>query len=167
MLAILLLAFGIGSRLLAHAPNFTPIISLALFSGVYLPRRYALWLPLVLMILSDLMIELHDTIFFTWGSVLLITAIGLWVKNHKNFGTILGANVVAAILFFLITNFGAWLSLYPHTMEGLKNCYVLAIPFFRNTFFSTMLYSVILFGSFEFIALRVKKTRWARVLLAA
>ena len=36
MLAILLLAFGVISRLIVHLPNFTPVIALALFGGVYL-----------------------------------------------------------------------------------------------------------------------------------
>ena len=36
MLAVLILVFGVVSRLIVHLPNFTPVIALALFGGVYL-----------------------------------------------------------------------------------------------------------------------------------
>ena len=166
MLAIILLFVGIASRLIDHSPNFTPIISLALFSGIYLPRKHALWLPLALMILSDLVIGFHDTIIYTWGSVVLITWIGMKVRDNKSLASILTSNLAGAVLFFIITNLGAWPTLYPMTWQGLTDCFVMAIPFFRNTFYSTILYSVIFFGAYEFIAVRVKRTRWASALLS-
>jgi hypothetical protein len=44
--------------------------------------------------------------------------------------------MVAPVLFYLISNFAVWLGadrLYPHTLSGLADCYVAAIPFFRGT----------------------------------
>ena len=32
-------------------------------------------------------------------------------------------------IFYLVTNFGCWLLMYPLTFEGFINCYWLAIPF--------------------------------------
>ena len=166
MLAILLLVFGITMRFMPHAPNFTPVTALALFGGVYLSRRYAVLFPLFLMMISDLFIGMHNTIFFTWGSFILIALIGVWIRNRKNAMTILGASIFSAIIFFVVTNFGAWLTdLYPHTLKGLSTCYTLAIPFFRSTFLSSLLYSGLLFGTYELIAFWVKKTRFARALL--
>src|SRR5690242_6493987 len=40
-------------RLVPHMPNFAPISAMALFGGVYLGRKYALIVPLIVMILSD------------------------------------------------------------------------------------------------------------------
>ncbi len=168
MLALLLLASGILMRLIPHAPNFTPVAAISLFGGVYLNRKHAILLPLSLMIISDIFIGLHDTVLFTWGSFVLIAVIGLWVRHHKSFGTILASNLISAVLFFVITNFGSWLSnlhMYPHTFQGLVSCYTLAIPFFRNTLLSCLVYSAVLFGLYEFVAARVKETRFARVLL--
>ena len=171
MLVILLFIFGLSTRIIVHEPNFTPITALALFGGVYLSKKWAVILPLSLMIISDFFIGMHDTIIFTWGSFVLIAVIGLWVRNHKNLITILGSSAVSAILFFVVTNFGVWLigryphTSYPHTIEGLSVCFTAALPFFRNTFLSSLLYSAVLFGSYEFIASRVKETRFARVLL--
>jgi len=153
MLAFILLALGICSRFLTHAPNLTPVVAVALFAGVYLNKRYALIVPLFLMVLSDIFIGFHDTIAFTWGSVVVVALLGFWTREHKNFKTILGASLLSAVVFFIVTNFGAWLSpLYPNTLEGFVQCYVAAIPFFRNTVIGTLLYSAVLFGIYEYVA---------------
>ncbi|MFH1360105.1 MAG: DUF6580 family putative transport protein [Candidatus Omnitrophota bacterium] len=166
MLAIILLVFGVLTRLIVHEPNFTPILAVALFSGVYLNKRYAVILPVALMILADLFLGLHETILYTWGSMAIIAALGLWIKTRKSFALIFGGSIASAVLFFIVTNFGVWLTgLYPNTLAGLIQCFSLAIPFFRNTLVSTLVYSTALFGLYEYIALRVKDTRLAHALL--
>lgn len=40
---------------------------------------------------------------------------------------------LSSFLFFLISNFGVWYYWYPHTIDGLMTCYLVAIPFYRNT----------------------------------
>jgi hypothetical protein len=166
MLAVAILVLGVLSRLMVHAPNFTPVIALALFGGVYLSRKYAWYVPLLLMVVSDLLLGLHATIPFTWGSILLITFLGMRTSQNKKVTTIFGSSLASAVLFFVITNFGAWLTMYPHTLEGLRTCYIAAIPFFRNELISTLGYSVVLFGLYETVAVRVSNTQLAHVLLA-
>jgi hypothetical protein len=167
MLAVMILVAGVLTRFTAHAPNFTPTIALALFGGVYLPRKYALIVPLAFMMISDVFLGYHHTMPFTWGSVLLISWLGLRLREHKTVPAVIGSSVVSAVLFFLITNFGAWFDLYPLTLDGLKECYVAAVPFFRGTFVGAVVYSVVFFGLYEIVAGRVKNTAWARVLLAS
>ena len=166
MLAVLLLCFGVLSRLIFHVPNFTPILALALFGGVYLNRKNALLMPLILMMISDLLIGLHDTIFFTWTSVLLVSMLGLYLRNRKSFKNIILASLASAVLFFVVTNFGAWLMMYPKTWAGVAECFWLAVPFFRWTLLSTLIYSVVLFYGYEFAAQRIVKTRLAKALLS-
>ncbi len=169
MLVFLLLIFGMFSRFIVHVPNFTPVISIALLSGAYLNKRYAIVVPVALMILSDLVIGLHETILFTWGSMALIAFMGFCLRGKKNFVNIAGINLWSAILFFLATNFGTWLmsDLYPKNTQGLIDCFILAVPFFRTTLWSTLMYSALFFGAYEIIAARVKSSRWATVLLTA
>ena len=168
MLALALIIVGVVSRTMLHSPNFTPVIAVALFSGVYLNKKHATVIPLALMIISDVFLGFHDTIVFTWGSLVLISWIGLAIKKNKRFTTIALASIVSSILFFIITNFGAWVSpLYPDTWQGLQECFIAAIPFFRNTFLSTVFYAVLLFGVYELTARLVKNTRFARILLAS
>mgnify|MGYP000566038492 FL=1 len=52
----------------------------------------------------------------------------------------------------MITNFSVWLSggLYPLTIDGLLECYIMAIPFFHNTLISTLLFLGILFFGYTF-----------------
>ena len=165
VLAIGLLCLGVLARFLPHAANFTPVLALALFGGVYLKRSYALLLPLVLMMLTDLVLGLHPAIFFTWGSVLLISGIGLWLRRSMDPRGMLTGALASALLFFVVTNFGAWLAFYPPTQDGFVSCYVLAVPFFRATLFSTLVYSALLFGGYELLSRLVQKTRLAAVLL--
>lgn len=167
MLALLFLVVGIASRLILHIPNFTPVVALALFSGTYLPKRTAVLFPLALMVISDLFIGLHETILFTWGSVVLISVLGFWTKQHKNSTSILSSSLLSAVLFFVLTNFGTWLmsNLYPHTLKGLQECFILAVPFFRATLLSTLVYTFAIFTLYEVVAARVKKTQLASALL--
>ncbi|MFA5089092.1 MAG: DUF6580 family putative transport protein [Candidatus Omnitrophota bacterium] len=167
MLAIALLVTGIIARLIIHLPNFTPVVALALFGGVYLKKKHAILLPLALFFITDIFLGLHQLVLFTWGSIIMIAFLGIWLKAHKSPKVIFISSLFSAILFFVTTNFGVWLisGLYPHTVEGFINCYVLAIPFFRNTLLSTFVYCFAFFGFYEFIAYRVKGTKLARVLL--
>ncbi len=166
MLAIALIVLGILTRFLPHAPNFNPVIAIALFGGYYLNKKYAVLVPLLLMIMTDLFLGLHNVILFTWGSVILITILGIVQKKRKSVLTVGVSSLASAILFFLITNFGVWLSgWYPHTLQGLLNCYTMAIPFFRATLLSTIIYATVMFGAYELIARRVRNTRFATVLL--
>jgi hypothetical protein len=141
------------SRILPHPANVTPIAAMALAGGVYFNKRIALVIPLATLFLSDLFIGFHSTILFVYGSFLLVGFIGLWLKSHKKPLPIFGAALLSSILFFVITNFGVWLTgsgwFYPKTWQGLVECYTLALPFFRNTLAGDLVYTAVLFGLFE------------------
>lgn len=168
MLALTLIMVGLVLRLLTHGLNFTPIAAIALFSAVYLNKKYSLLVPLALIILSDIIIGLHNVIFFTWASFALIAIIGLWIKKHKSFTTVISGSLVASFVFYLVSNFGVWLmGWYPPTLEGLVRCYVLALPFFRNFTISTLAYTLVFFGLYELIARSIKDPKLSKVLLTS
>ena len=52
---------------------------------------------------------------------------------------------LSSIIFFLLSNFGVWLfsEFYTKDLEGLLQCYVLAIPFFTNTIISTFVFGIL------------------------
>jgi len=166
MLALSLIIIGILLRFAPHAPNFTPVAAIALFGAVYLKRKYALIVPLLLMVTSDIFIGMHNVVFFTWGGFILITFLGFWLKKKKSMGRIVTSSLTSALLFFVVSNFGVWaMGWYPHTLGGLINCYVMAIPFLRNFILATLCYVAVFFGLYELIALWVKDTKLAKVLL--
>lgn len=164
MLALLIITFGIFSRVVLHVPNFTPILSLVLFGGMYLKGRQGIWIPLVLMIISDIIIGFHDTLLYTYGSILIISFMGLWLKSHKNWVNVISTSVLASLIFFVLTNYGAFLSLYPYSLAGLQECYLAAIPFYRSTLLSTVAYSLVLYGGYELVLKRSQSTALARLL---
>ena len=131
-----------ASRFIPHPPNFTSLIALSFYIPALLGVRF---LPAVLLSfgLTDLVIGFHDTILFTWGSVILI---GLISKKFSKSPIIrlLGVTTGATI-FFIISNFGVWLSgSYGYNINGLIDCYILAIPFFGNTMISTLIFSFVI-----------------------
>lgn len=142
-------------RLVPHAPNFAPIGAMALFSGTYLDKRAAFALPLGAMILSDLFIGFDGfaSRITVYGSFVLITSIGIWLKSHKNFTNVVLASICASVLFFIITNFGVWLTgtLYSKDLSGLFACYSAAVPFFRNTLAGDFFYTGVFFAGFEML----------------
>lgn len=166
MLALSLIVIGILLRFMPHAPNFTPVAAVALFSGAYLNKKYAFAVPLILMVISDVFIGLHNVILFTWGSFILTTFLGLWLKKHKNTFGIMSMSLASSLLFYIVSNFGVWvMGWYPHNLSGLVNCYVMALPFLRNFTLATLLYAAVFFGAYELIARLVKETKLAKVLL--
>lgn len=164
VLAALLILVAAFSRLLPHPVNVAPIAAIALAGGVYLDKRFALLVPLIALVISDLVIGLYPILLFVYGSFLLIGLLGLWLKSHKRPLPVLGATLLSSILFFVITNFGVWVigpETYPRTLPGLVECYVAAIPFFKNTVAGDLVYTGVLFGMFELAMLLQKRTEKA------
>lgn len=139
------------SRLLPHPPNFAPITAMALFGAVYLETKHAFLIPLAAMFISDYFLGFYRGMEWVYGSFVLIAMIGLWLRTHHGIGQTIGATLVGSILFFIVTNFGVWVSssMYPQSLAGLMQCYTAAIPFFRNTVLGDILYVGIMFGAFE------------------
>ena len=147
---ILILSF---SRLIPHPWNFTPVLAMGIFSGFYF-KNFILGSFIVIcsMFIGDLYLGFHSTMFFTYISLIIAVALGLFVNKFK-FTEVLFTGLASSVCFFAITNFGAWLTLemYEKNLTGLLQSYVLAIPFFHNTLISTLLYLVVLKLLFNFI----------------
>ena len=146
---ILILAFA---RLIPHPPNFTPIIAVAILSSCFFRNVYlSIAILLVSMLLADVVIGFYKDMLFVYISLLLIPIIFFKISSKMNYKNLFIFGFVGALIFYLISNFGVWLvgNLYSKDIDGLVECYYLAIPFFRNTLFSTIFYSY--FGLFLMI----------------
>jgi len=165
VLLIAIIALAALSRLLPHPYNFTPVTAMALFGGAYFSRSYLAFLvPLAAMWLSDIL--LNNTVYaayfegFSWfGSWLvylafaLIVGLGIVFLKRVKPTRLLLTTLGASVLFFLVTNFGSWLSLpmYTKDLSGLLQAYAAGLPFFRTAVAGDLLYSLLLFGSFEWV----------------
>tara|TARA_B100001057_G_scaffold368348_1_gene371819 strand:+ start:1501 stop:1989 length:489 start_codon:yes stop_codon:yes gene_type:complete len=131
-----------ASRFIPHPPNFTSLLALSFYVPVLFGLRY---LPILLIsfVITDLVIGYHFGTHWTWGSVFLIGLISqLFTKSliSRMSGALIGA-----LIFFIVTNFGVWVSgMYGLTLSGLVTCYTLAIPFFAYSIISTIVFSSII-----------------------
>lgn len=149
-------------RLIPHPPNFAPITAMALFGAGFLPKKYAIIVPLSAMLISDFFLGFHKTMVFVYGSFVLIAFLGFWLLKKRSLKSIVLASILSSVLFFIVTNFGVWLlGWYPRTWEGLMACYIAAIPFFRNTLVGDLFYVGVMFGAAEFVTFLIKNKKYA------
>lgn len=123
-------------RLLPHWPNFTPVAAMALFAGTYLDKKqYAFAIPIATMFLSDIVLGLHANMPAVYISFAITVLIGMLIRKRVSVGSVMLASFSSAVIFFLITNFSAWLAspFYPQTFPGLIECYFAGLVFFRDT----------------------------------
>lgn len=153
-----IIVLAVFSRLIPHPPNFTSLIAVALFSGVYLDNKtLAISIPIITMFLSDLIIGFHDLITFVYLSFVIIVLLGFAISKKKTIRNIITANITAAFIFYLLTNLGVWYSgsLYPKSLDGLYLSYFAALPFLTNSILSSLFYSMIIFGGFELASINI------------
>ena len=148
-------------RLLPHPPNFTPVLAVALFAGAqFTDRRLAFLIPLLAMFAADLFLGLHATLPFVYGAIALMVLLGVWLNKHLTVTYTALTTVTGSLLFFIITNFGAWLvlpGLYARSFDGLVAAYIAAIPFYRNALAGDLLFTAALFGGFFLLGRRFPK----------
>ena len=128
-----------ASRFIPHPPNFTSLLALSFYVPVFLGKKYVPAL-LTSFVITDLIIGFHNVTFFTWGSVVLI---GL-MANHFSSSIVkrVAGSLLGAVIFFVVTNFGVWVSgFYGYSLGGFITCYLLAIPFFAYSLISTVVFS--------------------------
>jgi hypothetical protein len=147
ILTILLIA---AYRLAPHPSNVAPVGALFVLSGLYVRTGWRMWaLPFGAVLASDALVYLrwdgslfHLERLVDYGGFALIALMGR--ATSGSLGLRIASVAAAPILFYLVSNFGVWLwgeGLYARTLDGLANCYVAALPFFRGTLFGDWLFA--------------------------
>lgn len=138
--------------------NFSPALPVAIFGAAYYTRKAnAVVLPLGIFLLSDLMIWLitgnlawafYGAQPFVYGSLLLVACSGFLLRENQSVLRLAIVGFTGATTFFFVSNFGVWISgsYYPHSFAGLIDCYFQAIPFYRNSLISMVVFLPILFS---------------------
>ncbi len=164
---VLMVFIAAFSRLIPHPPNFTPIGGMALFGAAYFSRKYFSFLvPLAAMWLSDLfynnvilpaqMPEYYTGFqwignLWVYAGFALIVLIGFRLLKNVGVKNVAVAALAGTVVFYLITNFGAWATYPTYTKDlmGLLASYTAAIPFFGYSLLGNLVYSAVLFGVYE------------------
>jgi hypothetical protein len=150
-------------RLFPHAWNFTPMSAIGIFAGARLRGWRAFAVPLGVRIATDLILwqwKYPDTFpFFPFEYLSYVACVMLgWILIRTSSpARIMGMGLIASVVFFLLSNFGAWLQLtdlYPRTYGGLLLSYEKGLPFYRGTLLGDLIYTPVLFGTFYLV------TRW-------
>ena len=158
---------------LAYPWNFSPILALSLFGGaLYASRRLVYFVPLATYLLGDIGIwavtgradwALYAGQPVVYLAVALVATCGFLMRGKRSWGRLAGSGLLAAVGFFVVTNFAVWAFgggvRYPMNVAGLMDCYVQAIPFFRNSLVSMAVFLPLLFSP---VALRDRSLvpRW-------
>lgn len=145
------------SRILPHPTNFSPLGAISLIGGFYLSKKHwALIIPILSIWLSDLFINnflyaqyypqftwFYEGFYWQYISYILIGFLGISIQNNKP-SYLLGMSLVGSVLFFLISNFGCFMSnpIYSKDLTGLFMCYTAGIPFFSATIAGDLFYTV-------------------------
>jgi hypothetical protein len=160
----ILISIALSARLLPHPANFAPVGAIALFAGMYLPRRWAIAGPLLALFVSDIFIGFYSPLMMitVYGSFALMGFVGLKMRKNKTFAKILSGTFLGSVLFFLITNWAVWAfgTMYIHSLTGLMESYTMALPFFRNSLLGDVFYVGILVGAVE-LSRYIARTRVA------
>jgi hypothetical protein len=168
ILIVSLILVGALTRVLPHAPNFTAIGAIALFGGVMLKNRWvSLLVPMIALLLSDLVVNnliypqyfSGFTVFYggfwaIYGAFALIVLMGRTTLKSGKLMNMAGNGIVAAILFFLITNFQVWATgaLYPKDLSGLLASYIAGLPFLGNMVLATTLYLYLIHFVYQYLS---------------
>jgi len=161
--------------------NFSAVYAFVFCAGVYFSKRLTWWLPLGVMLATDLGLNLyyqhHDPEHNVWDSRNLANlafnyvayVVLLWLgrrfKPHGSFIALLSGGVLGAMLFYLITNTASWFfnpfanPEYTKTLAG----WIIALTkgvggypstweFFRNTLLSGGLFTALFAGAAKLTA---------------
>jgi len=179
-LLLLLALMGVFaiSRLPGCLPdNFSAAYALMFCAGVYFPRRLAWWLPLAVMLVTDLGLDLYyqlelgipafdlgllKYLGINYGAYAVLIWLGRWFRSQYNFISLLSGGTLGAILFYVITNTAAWLFNPFHNPEYTRNLagwfialtkgtsgYPQTWEFFRNTLMSGGLFTGLFVGAMK------------------
>jgi hypothetical protein len=158
LMSYLVVLLAVLTRFIPHMPNFSPVFGALLFGGAHLKRRDAIWYPLALLAVSNIVLT---TLMYrmrlgwgqsiTWLGFAVVALIGCWLRNRESVARIGVAALAGPTAFFLISNLGVWLSwrIYPATWDGLVACYLAGVPFYRNSLLASIVYTAVLFGANE------------------
>ena len=170
------------ARLIPNMPNFSPMAAIALFCAAHFNKLWkAILVTLLATFVSDVI--LNNTIyssmnngftFFYDGFILqyiayaVIALMGSTFFININKTKVIGGSLSTTLVFFIISNFGAWISLpfYSKDIAGLMSSYAAGLPFLKNTLLSDLFYTSLLFGAYyllqnRFAALRLPYLKYA------
>jgi len=146
LVVLALILLGISTRFFIDIPNLTALGAIALFSGAYFTnKKLSIIVPLIIMFISDIFLGFHNTMPFVYLPIILIILLGFFIRNNKKIYYIIPLSIAGSILFYLISNFGVWITGMGYS-NNLLQVYIDGLPFFRNMLTGDLFFNLSLFG---------------------
>jgi hypothetical protein len=170
-LPLVFVALFAVSRIPGALPlNFSAAYAFAFCAGVYFPKKYSWWLPVLVLLATDVGLNLYYSahgvevwdaanlanLAFNYAAYAVLIFLGRRFKPQSSFTALLGGGLFGAILFYLITNTASWFFNPFHNPEYAKTFagWLLALTkgvggypstweFFRNTLMSGGLFTAL------------------------
>lgn len=163
----LIFALAVLTRFVPHPWNFSPVFGALLFGGAKLPKRDAIWFPVAVLTVSDVLLTTQvygQPMQWSHGwspiSFAAVAAVG-WalLRSKTSIRRFAAAAAAGPSAFYIISNLGVWIgsSSYPKTWQGLTACYVAALPYYRNSLLASFVFGAALFGIYEFYTRKPRK----------
>ena len=158
-LALLVLAvvYRISSPFVDWLPNFAPVMAIAFCGSVYTRSRLAALVPLLALMVSDLVLNVHygvallrPAMVASYGCYMAASMLGLFISGRRTWALLAGGTVASSLLFYLVTNSAAWLGnpVYLQTWSGWVQALTIGEPgyaptflFFRNSLLGDLVFS--------------------------
>src|SRR3989338_5716231 len=131
-------------------PNIELVTTAMLFTSVYWGIKQSFWLTLAILATTDIAIGNTNIFIFTWtGFLFPAILVDKFPGLAKSFGLEkifrgTGAGIISNLFFFFWTNFGVWLldswGMYTNGLSGLMMSYIIALPFLKYQFISTLVF---------------------------
>lgn len=154
---LILFSVGAISRVIEHAPNFTPIGALIVFYASRKGLKPALALSLAIMIVSDIILGFNFASLFVYFGFASYALISNYFSKRTG---LLPSAIMGSIAFFIISNFGVFLGpWYEHSLNGLLKCFTLAIPFFKNMLIADIAFISAIIIIEKAVCYKFKKTK--------
>ena len=154
LFVVLAVLWRVALSILPYPLGFTPVAASLLFFGAKAERK-RMWIPIVLLVGSDLYLtlsyygyKLTADHFVTWAWYAAILGLGGLLKKNSKPVRVVGASLTASVSFFLVSNFAVWLvwNMYPMTLAGLLQCYTVGLPYFRHSLLGDLLFAGVFFS---------------------
>ena len=139
--------------------NFAPLAAIALCAAAYFPRKYKFTVPMIALLISDVVLNIHYGFSLLSPFVLshylgfaLVGCLGLLLQNRRSMKTLLPASIAGSLIFYIVTNLVSWFfdPGYVKNFAGLIQALTIGLPqfsatptwmFFRNSLVSDLIFT--------------------------
>jgi hypothetical protein len=166
--ALLLIVVAVAYRIVtglaitsgaAWLSNFAPLAAIALCAAAYFPKRYKFTVPMIALLISDVVLNMHygfslfsPFVASHYLGFALVGGLGLFLQNRASLKTLLPASIAASLIFYVVTNTVSWAfdPGYVKNFGGLLQALTVGVPaysatptwmFFRNSILSDLLFT--------------------------